>query len=185
MAPNSPTLNLVFALFYDLMFSKIPGAGDYLQPYGNLTLKAILDEKIPLTDEFLVSPSSVAFIETCILRSVFPNSDKANEDWLQSSNFTNHRISFHANNPQFRDELHSILSFWYKAFPVQRSSRKRASAAAFNAAAVAPDPQDMHLRYPDRASIETNASFLQDLNDLDGGEASAAARPPFIPSYYH
>ena len=97
VAQNSLTLNLLFAFFFDMVYSRMPGAFNFVLPYGKLSVRNIVDEKIPGTDEFVLSASTVAFMETCILRSLFPCNDKANDEWLQSTaDFTKQRIRFHS-----------------------------------------------------------------------------------------
>ena len=123
------------------------------------------------SDEFVLSASTVAFMETCILRSLFPCNDKANDEWLQSTaDFTKQRIRFHSENPRFRQEMFSILDYWFDEFPVMRTSRRRSDAAP-DASDLVPRPDQSELAYPDLDSISDNIKYLRD-------EAAAAAGVP-------
>ena len=70
---QNPVFNLMFGLFYDKVFAKVPGASGFLSPCEDHTLEAILDLKVSSgpQEEFLVSASAVAYLETSIVRAVF------------------------------------------------------------------------------------------------------------------
>ncbi len=57
----------------------VPGASGFLSPIGDLTMEAILGQKVSSgpQERFLVSASAVAYLETSIVRAVFSNGEAA------------------------------------------------------------------------------------------------------------
>ena len=112
----------MFCLFYDKVFTKVPGASGFLIPFADITIETVLDQKASSgpQEEFLVSASAVAYLETSIVRAVFSHGEAASE-WLVRTGYYKKREKFHRNNPRFREQMLAILKLWYAKFPAKKS----------------------------------------------------------------
>jgi hypothetical protein len=166
---QNPVFNVIFALFFDKVFGKFPGAGGFLIPFGDLTVNAILAQKITpdREDDFLVSASSVAYLETALVRSLFSNGEAASV-WTRQNGFYGQRENFHRKKPKFREQMLEILKIWYEKFPAKKSRNRLSGSGPMGG-----NGEDfLSCEYPDAAADKENISRL---HLFDAGEASAAA----------
>jgi hypothetical protein len=162
----SPVFNLVFCLFYDMVFTKVSGASRFLIPFADFTIEAVLNQKVSEA-EFLVSAAAVAYLETLIVRALFSHVEAANE-WLARTGYNKKRENFHRSNPRFREQMCAILKLWYDKF-LAKKSRNRLSVSGLMGGN---EEEFSESEYPDAAADEERMSRLHLFN---AGEASAAA----------
>ena len=169
MTRENPVFNVMFCLFYDKVFSKVPGASRFLIIFADFTIEAVLDQKVSSgpQEEFLVSASAVAYLETSIVRAVFSHGEAASE-WLAHTGYYKKHANFHRNNPRFREQMLAILKLWYDKFPAKKS-RNRPSVSGLMGGN---EEEFSESEYPDAAADEERMSRLHNFN---AGEASAAA----------
>ena len=159
----------MFCLFYDKVFTKVPGASRFLIPFADLTIEAVLDQKVSFgpQEDFLVSASAVAYLETLIVRAVFSHGEAASE-WLARTGYYKKRENFHRNNPRFREQMLAILKLWYDKFPAKKSRNRPSDSGLMGGN----EEEYSESEYPDAAADQERISRLQLFN---AGEASAAA----------
>ena len=171
MTSESPVFNFVFCLFYDKVFTKVPGASRFLIPFADFTIEAVLDQKVfsGPQEDFLVSASAVAYLETSVVRAVFSHGDEASE-WLARTRYYKQREIFHRNNPRFREQMLAILKLWYAKFPAKKSGNRPSDSGLMGGN----EEEYLESQYPDAAADEERMSRLQVFNAGEP-EASAAA----------
>ena len=169
MTCESPVFNFVFCLFYDKVFTKVPGAGSFLIPFADFTIEKVLEQKVSFgpQEEFLVSASAVAYLETSIVRAVFSHGDAAGE-WLTRTAYYKKRENFHRSNPRFREQMLTILKLWYDKFPAKKSRKCPSDSCLMGGN----EEEFSESEYPDPAADQERISRLR---LFSAGEASAAA----------
>ena len=123
--PDSPHFNQLFAALYDLIFSKLTNMGRLI-PSRERTLLQIFKEKVPGTDQHLISAELIAYLKWLIYVAAYEDRSKVDHEKIYS------REVVWLNKPEnkmWRSCLYKELEEWYRVHPPSSKKRKSTGKA--------------------------------------------------------
>ena len=161
--PKSPMLNFLDAFFFDSIVScQVMRPSTYRNAEAIFAEKAAGHEK----DWYLVSATTIAYVRSLVMLSVFPNASVA-ENWGGLGNYFEtilEELKGYDDSGLFRTHLQTLLKAWFRKFPTPSSGKSQQSCQG-------PTPSRGVKRASFIPSAEDRESILQAIDRIeDEGE---------------
>jgi len=164
---DSPHFNQLFAALYDLIFGKLTSMGRLI-PSRERTLLQIFSEKVPGTDQHLISAELIAYLKWLIYVAAYEDRSRVDHETIY-----NREVAWlnKPENKMWRSLLYKELEQWWSVHPP--SSKKRKSISNAVGATVIDDDDRRYMSVDN--FVDPLAGAASQAGALAGADAAAAA----------